>query len=78
MNKYADKTLDDAVAATRELPQEVQTMVTQEVFEMIEDVTVTPRSADDQAIIKERLARPRNATSRDDFMAMLKQYNPSV
>ncbi len=78
MTKVDEKTLDQAVAATRELPEDVQTMVAHEVFEMIEDISVPPRSPEDQAEIKKRLAQPRQAVSRDDFMAMLRQYNPAL
>ncbi len=78
MTKVDEKTLDKAVAATRELPEDVQTMVAHEVFEMIEDISVPPRSPEDQAEIKKRLAQPRQAVSRDDFMAMLRQYNPAL
>ncbi len=76
MTKFDEKTLDKAVAATRELPEDVQTMVAHEVFDMIEDISVTPRSPADQDEIKKRLNQLRQAVSRDDFMAMLRQYNP--
>lgn len=78
MSKTDTKTLDEAVAATRELHEDVQSMVAHEVFEMIEDISVPPRSPEDQAEIKRRLTQPRQAVTRDELMAMLRQYNPAL
>ena len=75
-----DKTtsLDTAVAAARRLPDETQEALARELMERVEDFSTPDRPADRQSIIKERLAKPLEAISRDDLMVILRQYNPAL
>ena len=56
-----------------------QHAIAQEILAMAEDGALPPeRSPKDQAIIKERLSKPRRYVSRDDFMTMLRQFNATL
>ena len=78
MNKMKIVTLDDAVLAARKLPSDAQMAVARELMEQVEDFSTPDRSADRQQAIKDRLGKPLRAISRDELMAMLRQYNPAV
>ena len=78
MNNAKTITLDDAVKAARLLPTDTQAALANELMEQVEDLSTPDRPADRQKIIKDRLAKPLKAISRDEFMAMLRQYNPSL
>jgi len=71
-------TLDEAVEAARKLPNDTQAALASELMERIEDVSTIERPSDRQKVIKDRLAKPFKAISRDEFMAMLRQYNPTL
>ncbi len=71
-------TLDEAVEAARKLPNDAQAALASELMERIEDVSTLERPSDRQKIIKDRLAKPLKAISRDELMAMLRQYNPAL
>ncbi len=78
MNKMTNVTLEDAVEAARKLPVETQEAVAAELMEYVEDLSTPNRPSERQAIIKERIERPLKAISRDQLMAMLRQYNPAI
>ncbi len=71
-------TLDEAIEAARQLPAETQPAVAAELMEYVEDLSTPHRPEDRRHIIKERLANPLEAISRDQLMAMLRQYNPAL
>jgi len=70
--------LDEAVKAARRLPADTQTALASELMERVEDVSTPDRPSERQALIKDRLAKPLEAISRDEFLAMLRQYNPAL
>lgn len=79
MSKPQTPTLDEAVEAARQLPENAQTVIAQEIDAMVKgDVFPAPRSEKEQTIIKERMIKPRTHVSRDDFMAMLRKFHPSL
>jgi hypothetical protein len=71
-------TLDKAVEAARKLSPEAQEALARELLERVEDFSAPERSPERQAIIEDRLSRPLKEVSRDDLMAMLRQYNPAL
>lgn len=71
-------TLDKAVEAARKLPQEAQEALAKELLDRVEEFSAPERSPERQAIIRERLARPLEAVSREDVMVMLRRYNPAL
>lgn len=78
MSNSKTTTLDEAIAAARKLPADTQAAVAAELMECVEDLSAPDRQQDRHDIIKERLAKPLEAISRDEFMAMLRQYNPGL
>lgn len=78
MTKATKSTLDTAIQAVRKLPTAAQEAIAREVMEQVEDFSTPDRSPERQAIIMERMSKPRTYVSRDDFLAMLRQYNPSL
>jgi len=72
------KTIDAAIEAVRALPHEAQDAIAHEILEQIEDYRTPDRPPEIQALIEERMSKPRTAVSRDDFMAMLRKYNPAL
>ena len=70
--------LDEAVKAARRLPTDTQAALASELMERVEDVSTPDRPSECQALIKDRLAKPLKAISRDEFMTMLRQYNPAL
>ena len=71
-------TLDEVVRVARSLPPAAQEAIAHELMEQIEDFAEPMRTAERQAIIKERVARPFKAAPRDEVMAILRQYNPAL
>ena len=71
-------TLDDAIKAARQLPEDTQTALADELMAQVEDLSTPGRPSDRQKIIKGRLANPLKAVSREAFMGMLRHYNPSL
>jgi hypothetical protein len=47
-------------------------------MEHVQDMSAPDRPADRQDLIKDRLAKPLKAISRDELMSMLWQYNPAL
>lgn len=78
MSKTKHITLDEAVAAARQLPADTQAELASELMEHVEDVRTPDRPTDRQARIKERVSEPLDEVSRDDLMAVLRHYNPAV
>ena len=78
MTKTAATLLDIALQAVWKLPEPAQEAIAHEVMEKVEDFSTPARSPERQAIIKERMSKPRKHVSRDDFLTMLRQYNPSI
>lgn len=78
MSKTETTLLDIAFRAICKLPESAQEAIAHEVMEQVEDFSTPDRSPERQAIIKERMSKPRDFVSRDDFMTMLRQYNPSL
>ena len=72
MNTTKTITLDEAIKAARELPADTQEALASELMEHVEDLSTPDRSDDRQEIIKDRLAKPLKAISRDELMAMLR------
>ncbi len=69
-------TLDEAVEAAQKLPIDTQAALANELMEHVEDLSTPDRPHERQNLIKDRLAKPLKAISRDELMAMLRQYNP--
>ncbi len=78
MNNTKTITLDEAVEAARQLPAGTQVELATELMERVEDVSTPDRPAERQELIKDRLSKPLEAISRDQLMAMLRQYNPAL
>lgn len=78
MNMQKNVSLDDAVRAARDLPQDAQKALAQTLMDQIEDFTTPKRSHERQTIIAQRVQSPLSAISRDELMAMLRQYNPAI
>ena len=71
-------TLDEAVAAARELPEAAQAELAVELMEWVEEVSAPRRSAEQQAVIRDRLSRPLKAIPRDAIVNILRRYNPAL
>lgn len=71
-------TLDEAVKAAQKLPIDTQAALANELMEHVEDLSTSDRPGERQNLIKDRLAKPLKAISRDKLMAMLRQYNPAL
>ena len=67
-------TLDEAVKIARRLPVDTQAALANELMEHVLDMSPPDRPADRQDLIKDRLAKPLKAITRDELMAMLRQY----
>ena len=78
MSNTKTVTLDEAIQAARKLPKDTQAALASELMEHVEDLSTPDRPSERQELIKNRLARPLKAISRDQLMAMLRRYNPSV
>ena len=77
MSKTNTITLDEAVKIARKLPVDTQAALANELMEHVQDMSAPDRPADRQDLIKDRLAKPLKAISRDELMSMLRQYNPA-
>jgi hypothetical protein len=73
-----DITLDEAVAAAKELPKDAQAALAAALMEGVEDISVPDRPTERQALIRERLAKPLVAVSRDELSDILRRYSPAV
>jgi hypothetical protein len=71
-------TLEEAVKIARKLPADAQAALANELMEHVQDMSPPDRPADRQDLIKGRLAKPLKAIFRDEFMVMLRQYNPAL
>jgi len=71
-------TLDEAMEAARRLPISAQAELAAELMEHIENISTPDRPEDRQQVIKERLAKPLEAISRDELMTVLRRYNPAI
>jgi hypothetical protein len=69
--------LEEAVKIARRLPVDTQAALANELMEHVQDLSKPDRPDDQQDLIKDRLAKPLKAISRDELMAMLWQYNPA-
>ena len=79
MNTRPTPTLDEAVEAVKKLPAAEQTVIAQEILAMAKEGVLPPaRSAEDQAIIAERMSRQRTYVPADQITALLQRYNPAV
>jgi hypothetical protein len=78
MSSQKTITLDDAVKAARDLPEETQEALAKTLMDQIEDFATPERSPERQTIIKERVQQQLKAISRDELMAMLRQYDPAL
>ena len=70
--------LEEAVKIARSLPADNQLALANELMEHVQDMSPPDRPGDRQDLIKDRLAKPLKAISCDEFMAMLRQYNPAL
>jgi hypothetical protein len=77
MSKANTITLDEAVKIARRLPVDTQAALANELMEHVQDMSAPDRPADRQDLIKDRLAKPLKAISRDELMSMLRRYNPA-
>ena len=71
-------TLDEAVEAAQKLPIDAQAALANALMQHVEDLSTPARPHERQKLIKDRLAKPLKAISRDELMAMLRQYNPAL
>ena len=79
MNKLKTPTLDEAVAEVKKLSEAEQTIIAGELITLArEGVLPPPRSPEDQAIIEDRMSKPRTYASREEVMAVLRKYDPAV
>lgn len=78
MSKNKIPTLDEAVEAVRTLPQGSQDAIVQELVAMVEDYQAPGLTDAQRDIVTKRLAEPRSHIPRDDFLAMLRRYNPAL
>ena len=79
MNTKATPTLDEAIEAIKRLPEAEQAVIAQDIIALTKEGALPPdRSPEDQAIIAERMSRPRNLVSRDELMTLLRKYNPAL
>ena len=77
MSKANTITLDEAVKIARKLPVDTQAALANELMEHVQDMSPPDRPADRQNLIKDRLAKPLKAITRDELMSMLRRYNPA-
>ena len=78
MNTKNTTLVDEAVAAIRELPEEEQTILAQDILTTIDEgVLPPPRSPEEQAVIVERMSKPRTYVPREEIEALFRKYNRS-
>ncbi|MGI9406171.1 MAG: hypothetical protein ACR2O4_07360 [Hyphomicrobiaceae bacterium] len=75
MSKTATPTLDEAVAAAKQLPEAEQAGIAVELDILVREAsTLPPRSAEDQRIILERLAEPFVEAPREEVEKLHNRY----
>jgi len=74
MSKANTITLKEAVKIARRLPADTQAALANELMNHVQDMSPPDRPDDRQDLIKDRLAKPLKAITRDELMAMLRQY----
>ncbi len=70
--------LGRAVEAVRELPDEAQEAIAEELEQLISDFSHGHMSESQRAEVKRRLAGPRRRVSNEEVRAVLRRYNPAL
>jgi len=78
MTKSENITLEKAVEAARNLPDEAQRELASEMMEWVEEYSTPGRPKTRQDIIRERMSKSLKSISRDDHIKMLRKYNPAL
>ena len=78
MSDTKTATLDEAVAAVRQLPEDTQAAVAKELVALVEDYRTSGLTDEQREVVAKRLAEPRTHVPRPDFLAMLRRYNPAL
>jgi hypothetical protein len=71
-------TLEDALKAAKVLPEEMQFELAEELVALVEDYQTPGLTPEQKKVVKERLSMPRTHILREDFLAMLRRYNPTL
>jgi hypothetical protein len=78
MNTRRTPTLEEAVTVVRDLPDEMQQAIASEMLEQAESFVQSQLTAEQRAIVKERMAAPRTYVPRAEVMALLRNYPPAI
>jgi hypothetical protein len=78
MNTRRTPTLEEAVTVVRDLPDEMQQAIASEMLEQAESFVQSQLTAEQRAIVKDRMAAPRTYVPRAEVMALLRKYNPAI
>lgn len=80
MNTSTKPTLDEAVAAAKKLPEAAQDIIAREILDLTVEAEQLPptRTAEEQAIIQERMSQPRTYVPRERIDALLNKYKRAV
>ncbi len=78
MTKAALEKLGRAIEAARELPDEAQEAIADEVEQLIADFSHGHLSEAQRAEVKRRLAGPRRHVPNEEVRAVLRRYNPAL
>lgn len=71
-------TIEDALQAAKNLPDETQRELAEELVALVEDYQTPGLTPEQHEVVKERLAKPRRHVARTDFLAMQRRYNPAL
>ena len=74
MSNKTTTSLDAAIKAVRQLPEEAQTAIAEEMIAHAHAITESHLTNEQRAIVKERLRQPRAVVSIEDFQALLDKY----
>ncbi len=78
MNKAGTSTLDRAVAAIRELPEETQEAVARELLDRAGWLSESLLSDEQHVVVEERLSKPRTLASPEEVAAVFRKYCPGL
>ncbi len=78
MTSTVTQKLADLVDTIEALPAQAQADVLAEIESRIESLKQSSLTDEQRAVVKARLAAPRQYAGRDDVLALLRRFNPTL
>ena len=78
MSRSKTITLKEAMEAAQTLPEEARPALAEEVVALVEDDHAPGLTDTQREFVKKRLAEPSKHVAREDFLEMLRRYNPTL